>query len=266
MELKSSKISKEKLATCLEDIACRAGYAAMKYWNAGDVETNWKKDGTPVTKADLEADKIIQQGLKSEFSSIPVVSEESTPTFEPSEDPFFIVDPIDGTKGFRKGSPEFTVNIALVENGTPQAGVVFAPALNRMFISPCFGHVIEKRGSITKQYKKLSTTSGPLRVVVSKSYHWKKLEENFQIGMQADAVNVIYSSLKFCLLAVGEADLYPRFGRTMEWDTAAGHAILRAVGGSVLNLTEKQPLKYGKPNYINSDFVAMVPSINLYGE
>lgn len=266
MELKSSKISKEKLAACLEDIASRAGHVAMKYWNTGDVETNWKQDGTPVTKADLEADKIIQQGLKSEFSSIPVISEESTHTVAPSENLFFIVDPIDGTKGFRKGSPEFTVNIALVENGTPQAGVVFAPALNRMFISPCFGHVIEKRGSITKQYKKLSAASGPLRVIVSKSYHWKQLEDNFQLGRQADTVKVIYSSLKFCLLAVGEADLYPRFGRTMEWDTAAGHAILRAAGGSVLNIAEKQPLKYGKLNYINADFVAMVPGINLYGE
>ncbi len=252
-----------KLENCLTDLAARSGAAVMKYLSAGNVETDWKTDGTPVTMADLEVDRIIRCRLEAEFPGIPVISEESPEKHDTGHGSFFIIDPIDGTNGFRLGGNEFTVNIALVLDGAPCAGVVFAPALDRMFVTSCPGRLTETNGSRTKVRGSLRAASGGLRVVASRSHSSRRSLKNYLSDTDVATCEYVSSSLKFCLLAAGEADLYPRIGRTMEWDTAAGHAVLQAAGGKVLELNGLEPLAYGKPGYVNPDFVASVPGVNL---
>lgn len=259
----------KKLQECLKSLAEAAGRMALQCQSEGNLETVWKSDGTPVTAADIEADRIIRQGLESAFPNIPVISEETfvetIASRRKGPDCFFIVDPIDGTSGYRRGKDEYTINIALVENGLPSAGVVFAPAFGRMFLTIRDGELIEFRDDQARIHEKISASAGVPRAIASRSSKSQSLIGDYLLKMNIDMHQTMSSSLKFCLLAVGEFDLYPRFGRTMEWDTAAGHAVLQSVGGNVVEMATTKPLTYGKAGYENPNFVAMVPGVKLPG-
>ena len=224
---------------------------------ANGVTASIKDDNSPVTIADDDAERIILDGLKQVAPDIPVISEEAASAGHIPEfsDRFFLVDPLDGTKEFLNKNGEFTVNIALIENRVPTVGVVYAPAKNRIFYASGPGQAFEQHvtanaeGSLEKapvaqHICARKPDDDGLVVIVSRTHRDHKTEEYL------DHYNVkeflaAGSSLKFCLIAAGEADLYPRHGRTMEWDTAAGHAVLAAAGGSVTEL-DGQPLLYGK--------------------
>ena len=244
-------------------LAESAGDAIMEIFDAGDPETDWKQDGTPVTLADLRADAIIRGGLESAFPDIPVVSEETPESHGGAHDTFFIVDPLDGTSGFCSGRREFTVNIALVTEGVPAAGVVYAPALERLFVAAPGGRLVEMRETLEIAHSPRRPVDGSLRVVASKSHRSRPWLKRFLSGFDVASVEHVASSLKFCLIAAGEADLYPRTGPSMEWDTAAGHAALRAAGGDVVQLDGHDTLDYGKPGYLNPGFVAFAPGVKL---
>ena len=220
-------------------------------------DVNYKGDGSPVTLADQAAEKLILSQLKKIIPNIPIVSEEnaSSHELEPG-DKFFLIDPLDGTKEFLKkdGLGSFTVNIGLIENGIPTLGVVFAPALNRMFFaSNLTGAFEESENGLNEIKIREVPNSGP--VAVASLSHRDELTDNWLQDNNVKKTVSIGSSLKFCLVACGEADVYPRFGPTMEWDTAAGDAVLRSAGGSVL-LPNNQIFSYGKQSYRNSAFIA----------
>lgn len=215
-----------------------------------------KADATPVTLADEAADAVIVTGLRRLTPDIPVLSEESvTPETLGMVFPtrFWVVDPLDGTKEFLAGNGEYTVNIALVDNGVPLIGVVHAPALGWTYAAG-HGRVFRRHGQGTSET--LAARPSPARplALVSRSHRDPKTDAYLK-GLGGIDERSVGSSLKFCLIAAGEGDLYVRFGRTMEWDTAAGHAILSAAGGSVCTL-DGQPLRYGKPGLQNPDFIA----------
>jgi 3'(2'), 5'-bisphosphate nucleotidase len=232
-----------------QEMAIAAGAAIMTVREKG-VQARLKSDQSPVTEADELAEKIILAGLGEHYPAIPVVAEESVAAgIIPAAlgNRFFLVDALDGTKEFVSGREDFTVNIALIEFGIPVLGVVYAPAHNLIYSGE--GNFAQKAtvvdGTINNPVSlNISKIDGAFRVVASRS-HMTLETEQFLAGIpNCQTVNV-GSSLKFCLLAEGKADLYPRFGRTMEWDTAAGDAILRAAGGNTENL-DGTPLVYGK--------------------
>jgi len=187
------------IVSVIRDLALKAGNEIMKVYGSDDFGVDTKSDDSPVTRADRAT--------------------------------FFIVDPLDGTKEFIKRRGEFTVNIALVENGVPTLGVVYAPAIGRLFYTDENGQTVEELGA----------------------HHVGQIKDMTGAG----------SSLKFCLVATGEADFYPRLGRTMEWDTAAGHAVVVGAGGQVLHFDTQVPLMYGKNGFENPFFVAMSPKVKL---
>jgi 3'(2'), 5'-bisphosphate nucleotidase len=249
-------LDRVKLCADIEAVARLAGAAIMAVY-ATDFSVRDKADASPVTAADEQAEVLILAALKRLTPTVPVVSEEAaaagrTPSVD---DRFWLVDPLDGTKEFIRRNGEFTVNIALIEAGAPSLGVVYAPALERLF-SGVTGHgaaLAEPGGrrAITCR----SVPAAGLTVVSSRSHGDAAALAQFLDGRAVASIKNAGSSLKFCLLAAGEADLYPRLGRTMEWDTAAGDAVLRAAGGRVLTLAG-QPLRYGKPSFENPHFVA----------
>ena len=240
----------------LESAARRAGEKIMKI-HAEGVEAEFKKDGSPVTEADRMAEEEILEALSSTAPQVPVVSEENAASHRISPpDRFFLVDPLDGTKEFLKpdGQGSFTVNIALIEKEEPVLGIVYAPALDRMFYGFKGGgaqeKTLEREGSITVRQV---PSSGPL-AVASRSHRNEETNRWLEEHQIKETVS-IGSSLKFCLVACGEADVYPRFGPTMEWDTAAGDAVLRAAGG-ITTHPEGSVYRYGKSGYRNTEFVA----------
>jgi 3'(2'), 5'-bisphosphate nucleotidase len=216
-----------------------------------------KHDNSPVTAADNDAEAIILEGLREAAPGIPIVSEEAAagghiPDFG---DQFFLVDPLDGTKEFINKNGEFTVNIALIQHRLPVAGVVYAPAKERMFFSYGPGDAYEQHigackdgignGALApRRIAARKPDADGLVVVASRTHRDTKTDEYLNLYKVKEFL-AAGSSLKFCLVATGEADLYPRHGRTMEWDTAAGHAVLAAAGGSVTQL-DGAPLLYGK--------------------
>jgi 3'(2'), 5'-bisphosphate nucleotidase len=252
----------------LLDLALSAGHAIMAVY-AGAAEVRLKEDSTPVTQADLAAESIILAGLAKLAPRIPVISEESAlPEGElPDFDRFFLVDPLDGTREFLSRNGEFTVNIALIENAVATVGIVLAPALPRLFWAEagCGAHEAAVNGNlrlVDPVFRRLMAVPVPtrgLRVIASRS-HLDPLTEEWLRARDVSTYLSAGSSLKFCLVAAGEADVYPRFGRTMEWDTAAGHAILAAAGGKVL-CTDSRPLTYGKRSkaFANPAFIASGP-------
>jgi 3'(2'), 5'-bisphosphate nucleotidase len=242
-------------------IAVHAGNAIMTARAEGHT-TQYKSDGSPVTAADLAADEIIRRALQQHVPGVAVITEEScagTPAV--SAERFILVDPLDGTREFVKGSDEFTVNIALIVGGMPVAGAVYAPALRRLYIGGTMAYRLDlARGDVDPDFGKLRSIgvkpppSDGWRAVVSRSH----LDPQTQIWIERHRVAELRhagSSLKFCTVAEGEADVYPRLAPTMEWDTAAGHAVLLAAGGRVSDL-DGQPMIYGKPDYRNGNFVA----------
>lgn len=223
---------------------------------ARDFTVEQKADKSPVTEADLAVDAVLSDALTSLFPSVPVVTEEqaATHTVKVDDAPFFLVDPIDGTKEFVNKTGEFTVNVALIENRRPVYGIVYAPAVDRMFIG---GETASEECAGAKRPITVAGCQGAMRAVASRSHNNDPTQAFLDTHDIAEKVSA-GSSLKFCLLAAGEADVYPRFGPTMEWDTAAGHAVLVAAGGTVL-LEDGSELVYGKPEFRNPHFIACSP-------
>ena len=224
---------------------------------ATDFDVRYKADASPLTRADEEAEALIVTALAALTPEVPVVCEEAAASGTPRDlgQRFWLVDPLDGTKEFVSRNGEFTVNIALIEGGSPVLGVVLAPALGRLYTGVANGIAfVEERGARRPIACRTPPAEG-IAVVSSRSHADPAALQAF-LGARRVARSVSAgSSLKFCLVACGEADLYPRLGRTMEWDTAAGHAVLAAAGGSVLEMNGSG-LTYGKAGFANPPFVA----------
>ena len=250
-------------------LALQAGDRIMEIYNADDFEVKAKSDDSPVTEADEAADALISAGIRAAFPDMVLVTEEQAASHGQSASSFIIVDPLDGTKEFIKRRGDFTVNIALVQDGVPTRGVVYAPAKGRLFYTEADGRSVEESGPFdidTKGDVTPVSVSEPdnsaLLVVASKSH--RDAATDAYIGKYSvEDMKSAGSSLKFCLVATGEADLYPRLGRTMEWDTAAGDAVLRGAGGHVIRFDDHTPFTYGKPGYENPFFIAHAPGVDL---
>ena len=259
------------IESLIRDLALAAGRAIMEVYGRADLGTRSKADDSPVTEADLAADRLIAAGLAAAFPDIPAVTEEQSASHgETGHRQFFLVDPLDGTKEFIQRRGEFTVNIALIEDGVPVMGVVYAPVIGRMFGSRAAGGAVEERvgadgvpvaGSLREI--QVSVPDNAALVVVASKSHRDQATDDYISRYKVANFKSAGSSLKFCLLASGEADFYPRLGRTMEWDTAAGHAVLRAAGGQVLRFDNHQPLVYGKAGFENPFFLARAPGVVL---
>lgn len=253
----------------LRRLALQAGDKIMEIYEGGDLGERAKADDSPVTLADEAADAIILAGLRDAFPDATIVTEEQASTHTVEADTFYIVDPLDGTKEFIHRRGDFTVNIAYVEAGVPKLGVVYAPAKGRLFFTPREGLAVEEDGPFdienpgrTMQLSVAATNGTGLSVVASKSHRDADTDayiERYDVSEFKSAG----SSLKFCLVAAGEAHLYPRLGRTMEWDTAAGDAVLRGAGGQVVRFDDLSPLVYGKPGFANPFFIAHAPGVEL---
>jgi len=250
-------------------LAILAGDEIMRIYEGPEFEVKLKSDDSPVTAADEAADKLIFAGLRTAFPEIAIVTEEQSDSHSVSASRFFIVDPLDGTKEFVHRRGDFTVNIALVEGGVPVLGVVYAPARKRLFYTDARGKSVEELGQFspdligeTKAISVSKPDNSALTVVASKS-HRDQATDDYIGKYNVDAFQSAGSSLKFCLVATGEADIYPRLGRTMEWDTAAGHAVLLGAGGRVVRFDDHTALTYGKPIYENPFFIAYAPGITL---
>lgn len=248
----------------METLALIAGQCVMRFYRDGcAVET--KSDLSPVTAADREAEIIILDGLRSAFPNIPIVAEEEMAqgvSHAALGSLFFLVDPLDGTREFINGHGDFTVNIALIRDGMPIAGVVYAPVSRKLYSGACgraeavtidADHQPQHRHSISVRPR-----SEKLTIVASRS-HRNAETDRLMTSHPNAAIVEVGSSLKFCMIAAGDADYYPRCGPTMQWDTAAGDAVLRAAGGSTTQLNGK-PLTYGlsgdgKP-FANPHFIA----------
>ncbi len=247
----------------MRSLALSAGREIMRIYES-DFTVEFKDDRSPITDADRAADAVIVEGLTQQFPEIPIVTEERTESqiISQPDDPFFIVDPLDGTKEFASRNGEFTVNIALVIGRRPRLGVVFAPAVGRLFYTLSEDQAVEENtweGNARRQLQISSADNAALRVVASKS-HRDPATDAYIERYNVTEFKGAGSSLKFCLVAAGEADLYPRLGRTMEWDIAAGHAVLSAAGGSVDRL-DGGKLEYGKPGFENPPFLAYAPGV-----
>ena len=253
-------------------LALEAGDAIMEIYNSDDFEVKAKGDDSPVTAADEAADRLIAAGLAEAFPDLLCVTEEQAGSHGARAEAFLIVDPLDGTKEFIKRRGEFTVNIAYVEDGVPLRGIVYAPAKNRLFYTLADGTTVEElpgEGGFDKaragERRALSVSTpdnGALMVVASKS-HRDAATDAYIAKYAVKDMTSAGSSLKFCLLAAGEADLYPRLGRTMEWDTAAADAVLRGAGGKMVRFEDHAPFTYGKPGYENPFFIAYAPGVDL---
>ncbi len=258
----------QKFNTVFRTAAILAAAEIMEVYGKDDFGVRAKSDDSPVTEADERADKVISDILRATFPDIPLVTEEQAATHTQTNSTFLIVDPLDGTKEFVHRRGDFTVNIALVEDGVPTRGIVFAPAKNRMFFTDETGASVEEFGDFDPHTLgetrpiHVAEPRAPLTVVASKSHRDQATDDyinKYEVGDFQSAG----SSLKFCLVATGEADLYPRLGRTMEWDTAAGDAVLRGAGGKVVRFDNHETFTYGKPGYENVFFIAAAPHVGL---
>lgn len=238
-------------------IAEQAGTAILEVYaaGAGAAEVTAKGDDSPLTLADRRSHEVIVAALAALSPDIPVISEEGVPSLGPFPSRCWVVDPLDGTKEFIKRTDEFTVNIALVEAGLPVLGVVFAPALGLTWMGGPDGATRFDGEQSTRIAVEAAPALDTLRVVASKDHAGPQVEALFARVPLARAVSM-GSSIKFCLVAEGQADLYFRDGPTMEWDTAAAHAVLKAAGGEVYTL-DGIPLGYGKPELRNPHFAAV---------
>lgn len=237
-------------------VARAAGEAILAVY-ATDFAVRGKEDASPVTEADERAEALILAQLAQLTPDIPVVSEEAAAAGRVPEvaERFWLVDPLDGTKEFISRNGEFTVNIALIDHGRPVLGVVLAPALGRLFGgAEGLGAFVEDGAGRRAIAVRVPPQEG-LTVVASRSHGDSAALDAFLAGRKVASLANAGSSLKLCLVAAGEADLYPRLGRTMEWDIAAGDAVLRAAGGRVTDLAGAD-LRYGKPGLDNPHFVA----------
>jgi 3'(2'), 5'-bisphosphate nucleotidase len=253
----------DRLIPVIRQLALEAGEVILKVYNGPDFEVKAKGDASPVTEADEAADALISAGLRAAFPDVVLITEEQAASHALTAQTFLIVDPLDGTKEFIQRRGDFTVNIAYVENGVPVRGVVYAPAQGRLFYTQADGASVEELadGSV-RPIRVAAPDNGALMVVASKSHRDAATDDYINRYAVKDSKSA-GSSLKFCLVATGEADLYPRLGRTMEWDTAAGDAVLRGAGGQCVRFDDHTPLTYGKAGWDNPFFIAHAPGVVL---
>lgn len=246
----------------LLELARNAGQEVLKVY-AQDFAIAYKEDNSPLTAADRASNEVIVDGLSRIFPGIPIISEELRQTDWAQRKNWrqcWLVDPLDGTKEFIKKNGEFTVNIALIENSAPIFGVVYAPVPDVLYYGVKEGGSfrIDKRGKEILKGGENYLNKKMVRVVGSRS-HMNDQTLAFISDLQKEGRTIEFysvgSSLKICMVAEGAADVYPRFGPTMEWDTAAADAIARFAGRSVLDISTKQPLNYNKPDLRNPSFM-----------
>jgi len=241
----------------LKAIAKDAAAAAMPYWGNKDA-VKYKADGSPVTLADPASETIILPRLSAICPDIPTISEEQ---FEAGESPdisnapeYWLVDPLDGTKEFIKGTNDFTINIGLIRDGVPVFGLVYLPATDDLYYGGAgMGVYLNDEQVNIKSYNDdigLTLIGNPDKITPTR----KRLRDEFLNGMKVDGHVIRGSSVKFCMVADGTAHLYPRFVPTYEWDTCAAHAMLLENGGDILDYETGQRLRYGKPDFLN-DFL-----------
>ncbi|MEM9724124.1 MAG: 3'(2'),5'-bisphosphate nucleotidase CysQ [Pseudomonadota bacterium] len=269
-----------RIATTMRQLAIAAGAETLRFFGDKALAVTQKSDDSPVTVADHAADAVIVDGLRAAFPDIPLVTEERADGHAAllgvGARRFFLIDPLDGTKEFLGGSGEYTVNIALIEDGVPVLGAVFAPAMDRLFWTPEPDFAVEEReevrGDRIEPDRRLwvaTADNSALRAVASRS-HRDPDTDAFLARLKVARIVGAGSSLKICLVAAGEADLYPRMGPTMAWDTAAAHAVLRAAGVRLRRLSDQgaveEALRYGlgqtsgRP-FANPFFLAAAPSV-----
>lgn len=239
------------------NIAKQAGDIIMSYYNHEAIDVEYKKDSSPVTQADLASNELICESLSKLTPSIPLISEESEINSPISSSIFWSIDPLDATQSFIERNGEFTVNIALIKDNKPAIGVVYAPLSKRLYYVDNNKAYKQLDENDPIEIKTRPTPKDGIVVVTSCYYKNQKKLDLYLKDKKIDQTIPISSSIKICMIAEGLADLYPRFGRTMEWDTAAGHAILNAAGGSIKNLDGKE-LNYGhfEKGYYNPEFIA----------
>ena len=256
-------LSKENLLEIL-NISVDAGEVILNYYNE-NVDVIYKDDESPLTKADLASHKIITDSIKKITPDIPILSEEEFVDWKIRKKwkKYWLIDPLDGTKEFIKKNDEFTVNIALIENNRPILGVIYTPALNELFYSiKNFGSykiLTKKKLNTLKEAKRISINkkkSNKIKIVGSRSHSNPILDKWVNKNFNEFDILQKGSSLKFCLIAEGSADIYPRFGPTSEWDIAAGHIILEEAGGKLKSIDNKEILYNEKENILNPEFFA----------
>ena len=256
-------LSKENLLEIV-NISVDAGKVILNYYNE-NVDVIYKDDESPLTKADLASHKIITDSIKKITPDIPILSEEEFIDWKIRKKwkKYWLIDPLDGTKEFIKKNDEFTVNIALIENNRPILGVIYTPALNELFYSiKNFGSykiLTKKKLNTLKEAKRISINkkkSNKIKIVGSRSHSNPILDKWVNKNFNKFDILQKGSSLKFCLIAEGSADIYPRFGPTSEWDIAAGHIILEEAGGKLKSIDNKEILYNEKENILNPEFFA----------
>jgi len=249
-----------RLIDQVRDFARQAGVEIMAVYNS-DFAVESKDDRSPVTEADRRAEALITAAIRAEITdAIAIVGEEAASAGSAPEvgsEPFWLIDPLDGTKEFVKKGTDFTVNIALIEAGRPVLGVIHVPATGDSYWGSPHGAFASLGGGEPRPISCRPQPDDGVVAIVSRSHRTQETDDYLKRFTVTQEISV-GSSLKFCRVAAGEADLYPRMGRTMEWDTAAGHAILRFAGGTVRTL-EGHELSYGKPGFENPYFVARGP-------
>lgn len=248
----------DRLIPELTALCWQASDAIMSFYDE-DYDYDQKSDGSPLTRADIAAHNIIIDKLKELTPEIPIISEESEHKIDATSlEAFWLVDPLDGTKEFINKNGEFTVNIALIKNKQPILGFVCCPALNTLYVGKVHsGAYKQQRGKEQENIRVSNPGHDGLVVVGSRSHNDPKAMAQFLKGERIKSFIATGSSLKFCRVAEGGAHLYPRLGRTMEWDTAAGHAVLLAAGG-IVNRVDGDALTYGKRGLDNPHFIACV--------
>lgn len=250
-----------QLVEILSETALEAGRKIMEIFSR-DFNVSYKDDKSPVTEADQAAEKIILRDLAKLAPNIPAIAEEqaSAGNIPDVANKFWLVDPLDGTREFVRKGTDFTVNIALIEDGQPTFGIVYAPALGRMFVAKDPETAIQmniREGRFIGDETVITVRDVPKSgiVAVASKSHRDDQTNAFLDRLGVTDIVSTGSSLKFCLVAAGEADIYPRFGPTMEWDTGAGHAVLNAAGGTVSN-PDGTVFRYKKPGFRNGFFIA----------
>jgi 3'(2'), 5'-bisphosphate nucleotidase len=251
---------RSELARALRHLSIQAGRVILDIYGS-DFSVREKADASPVSDADERAEQVILEGLERLVPDLPVVAEEQAAAgFVPDvgQGRFFLVDPLDGTKEFISRNGEFTVNIALIEDGTPIVGVVHLPVFGTIYSTEGNGTAV--RGSADEPFAPIAcrTPDRAAMTAIASRRHRDGATDAYLGQLPIGEIISAGSSLKFCRIAEGAADIYPRFGRTMEWDTAAGHAVLDHAGGHVTTV-RGEPLRYGKPGFENPYFVARGP-------
>ena len=247
----------------INSIAKKAGDEIMKIYQQ-DFEVDYKADNSPLTKADIKSNEIITESLKDLYPEIPILSEENKEVpynIRKNWEYFWLIDPLDGTKEFVKKNGEFTVNIALIHKDTPVLGVIYAPVLEILYYAQkekgAFKQEKNKKPQRLPIYK--HANNDILKVIVSKS-HYNQETRDFVNNLKNKFKKIIEfirigSSLKLCFIAEGKADIYPRLASTMEWDIAAGQAIVEQAGGKIVEFKTQTILKYNKKNLLNPYFL-----------